>query len=187
MRIDMTVGQHLLSHLDFQTSTLMLFSAPTPLNPTQKYVYQVSMTENGHVITLRSPIKIINCTNVPLQLRVTAPDGQIWGENSTLNEGEDISVPLEFINQGILSFRPSVDYNWSDSVQCDVITASRIDLELIDTRGGKRYLRCDILEEGAAGLYAIKISHPIILENVLPFTLQFELSTTGLTLEVNSP
>lgn len=118
------IGEVTGSNLQIIEPGIRLLSLNPALNepsPNETLVYEVVFDNGRRLLNLRSVVSITNSTTFPLEIKVNSPKGEVVLE--TLQENETSSVPMSYIAEGKLSFKPHyLSFPWTSALQLTSLT-----------------------------------------------------------------
>eukprot|EP00761_Pharyngomonas_kirbyi_P006243 gb/GECH01006249.1/.p1 GENE.gb/GECH01006249.1/~~gb/GECH01006249.1/.p1 ORF type:complete len:2936 (+),score=680.48 gb/GECH01006249.1/:1-8808(+) len=127
-----------VSQEPYQIAVNKVKSVPLVVGKEMVLKADISLHEGKKVIALRSPMKIVNKTTIPLSFRYTVPRGS-GKDIGTVEPYDEVGVPSDALDQGILSLLPANDegsgFEWSKDRKTHAFK------EIANTRG-KVIMQC---------------------------------------------
>jgi len=154
-------------------------------------------------VVLKSTVTIQNCTPTAIHIGVGNCDGEfVVDREITISPGSKLALPVDFVYNGKLAVRPATTteiFGWSTAKVQGNHDTTRMDWETL--RDKDLFLACPKIEQnGVADYYYFKayaeydkkellnqlyphmnivISPPLVLENLLPFDINWKLFQKG--------
>ena len=154
-------------------------------------IYQVEFTKGQRIITFGSNIILYNKSSLPLQVKVE-DTVQSTSYLMTVPVLEHDSVPIEFISNGSIYFRPLKEDNkplgntWSSpKLDCNTLSKMSTCISVMNLDQGEFNYNVKIDEQKISGVivYSIYVYAPLVIENVYSDAIKFKLignnETTG--------